>query len=299
MASFLLPGSAIPAHVLSGDSFSAGSNYNVAGTMPNNGALVLTPGASVQAIPAGYHSGSGNVPAVVVPVANVLTGTTIAGQAGTMPENGAIAITPSGASQAIPAGHHNGSGNVAAVSVPVANVLSGTTIAGQAGTYSNIKSRQSGTVGLSASTQTVTIAAVDLTKAIVRISVQTPWNSYPDASYYATSGVLTNATTLTIAVYGGSGDSLNAVWEVIEFNGVKSLQSGSWAISASSQALTISSVNTSKSMIFYSFAASANVGSNYIASILTTLVLTSSTSLTFSQQNATPYIVKWYLVEFY
>jgi hypothetical protein len=102
MSSFLLPGSAIPAHVLSGDSFSAGSNFNVAGTMPNNGALVLTPGASAQVIPAGYHSGSGNVPAVVVPVANVLTGTTIAGQTGTIPNNSGLEVAarasdPSGA----------------------------------------------------------------------------------------------------------------------------------------------------------------------------------------------------------
>jgi hypothetical protein len=76
------------------------------GTMPNNGAMTLTPGASVVAIPAGYHNGSGTVPAVVVPAANVLTGTTIAGTAGTMPNNGAGGtVTPGTANQTKAAGY--------------------------------------------------------------------------------------------------------------------------------------------------------------------------------------------------
>lgn len=113
MSSFLLPGSAIPSHVLVGDTFSAGSNFNAAGSMPNNGALTLTPGASVQSIPAGYHNGSGSVPAVVVPAANVLTGTTIAGTAGTMVNRGGNSFSPlSAVAQAIPAGYYNGTGQV-------------------------------------------------------------------------------------------------------------------------------------------------------------------------------------------
>jgi hypothetical protein len=134
MSDILLPGTADLPNLLAGKTCTSSKGYLFTGTMPNNGAIVITPSSVSQAIPLGYHNGSGNVAAVVVPVANVLTGTTIAGQAGTMPENGAFNITPSGASQAIPAGHHSGSGSVAAVSVPVANVLSGTTIAGQAGT---------------------------------------------------------------------------------------------------------------------------------------------------------------------
>lgn len=108
-----------------------------AGTMPNEGAVTITPGSTAQAIPAGYHNGSGTVPAVVVPAANVLTGTTIAGTAGAMPNRGAVTITPSNVAQAIPAGYHNGSGTVPAVSVPAGNVLTGTTIAGTAGTMPN------------------------------------------------------------------------------------------------------------------------------------------------------------------
>jgi hypothetical protein len=129
----ILPGNAVPANVLIGTSFSAGVNYGAQGSMPNNGALTLTPGASAQLIPAGYHNGSGTVPAVAVPAANVLTGTTIAGTAGTMPNKGAMTLTPGASVVAIPAGYHNGSGTVPAVVVPAAKVLTGTTIAGTAG----------------------------------------------------------------------------------------------------------------------------------------------------------------------
>ena len=79
----------------------------------------------------------GWVAAVIVPAANVLTGTTIAGTAGSMPNQGAVTLTPAATSVAIPAGYHNGSGIVSAVVVPAANVLTGTTIAGTAGSMAN------------------------------------------------------------------------------------------------------------------------------------------------------------------
>ncbi len=59
MASIILPGNATPAQVLAGQTFSAGTNYNVPGTMPNQGSPTLNPG---QAITAGYYGG-GNVAA--------------------------------------------------------------------------------------------------------------------------------------------------------------------------------------------------------------------------------------------
>lgn len=108
-----------------------------AGSMPNQGAVTLTPAATSIAIPAGYHNGSGTVSAVTVPVANVLTGTTIAGTAGTMPNKGAVTLTPAATSVAIPAGYHNGSGVVSAVAVTAAHLLTGDTVAGTAGTMPN------------------------------------------------------------------------------------------------------------------------------------------------------------------
>ncbi|WP_051318374.1 hypothetical protein [Cohnella thermotolerans] len=102
MAQLYIPGTAAPADVLSGKSFSAGTNYIASGAMPNNGAVTITPSASAQTIPAGYHNGSGKVNAVTFDASKVLTGTTIAGTAGTMSNRGAMVITPSTTSQGIP-----------------------------------------------------------------------------------------------------------------------------------------------------------------------------------------------------
>ncbi|PQP90776.1 hypothetical protein CPT76_04275, partial [Paenibacillus sp. AR247] len=55
-------------------------------SMQYRGAQVITPGPSDITIPAGYHNGAGVVKGVNVPRDKVLTGTTIAGQAGVMPD---------------------------------------------------------------------------------------------------------------------------------------------------------------------------------------------------------------------
>ena len=46
---------------MSGKTFSNASGAGITGSMPNNGAVTLTPGTTDQAIPAGYHNGSGKV----------------------------------------------------------------------------------------------------------------------------------------------------------------------------------------------------------------------------------------------
>ncbi|QMV43751.1 hypothetical protein [Cohnella cholangitidis] len=96
-----LTGSAADADVLATKTFyNTDAKTKRTGTMVNRGAVSITPSASAQAIPAGYHNGSGTVAAVAVPAANVLTGTTIAGTAGTMPnragDTAALASSVSG-----------------------------------------------------------------------------------------------------------------------------------------------------------------------------------------------------------
>lgn len=155
MAGILLPGDAGFADVLAGKKFSAGANYNGTGTMANNGAATLTPGASNVAIPAGYHNGAGIVSAVSVPAANVLTGTTIAGTAGTMPNRGAVTLTPSTVNQAIATGYHNGSGIVQGdANLTAANIKSGVSIFGIAGSVSPGVASASGTVTSAATGET-------------------------------------------------------------------------------------------------------------------------------------------------
>ncbi|HYD49310.1 MAG TPA: DUF1566 domain-containing protein, partial [Terriglobales bacterium] len=134
-------GAAAAADVLSGQTFSNAGAAGLTGTMPNNGAVTFTPGTANQAIAAGYHNGSGfcsgdadliaaniksganlfGVAGTVIQAsggaaaADVLAGQSFsnasaAGLTGTMPNNGAAAITPGTADQTIAAGYHNGSG---------------------------------------------------------------------------------------------------------------------------------------------------------------------------------------------
>ena len=135
MGDIFIPGTAIPQHVLAGDIYSSGTNYDSQGQMINQGAITLTPsGTGTVAIPAGYHNGSGYIAQVAVPAANVLTGTTIAGVQGQMVNNGAYNITPTTFNKTIPQGYHNGSGYVVGDSNLVSgNIKSGVSIFGVAG----------------------------------------------------------------------------------------------------------------------------------------------------------------------
>jgi hypothetical protein len=136
-------GDAIAADVLTSKTFSNADNAGVSGSMPDNGAVTMTPSTTAQTIADGYHNGSGTVEgdtdltaaniksgvdifgvsgSVVeatgdATAANVLTGLTFsnaanAGVSGSMPDNAAVTITPSTTAQIITAGYHNGSGTV-------------------------------------------------------------------------------------------------------------------------------------------------------------------------------------------
>ena len=55
-------GDAEKEHVLEGKTFSSEvEGVNVEGTMPDRGAVIITPGTSNKAIPAGFHNGAGYV----------------------------------------------------------------------------------------------------------------------------------------------------------------------------------------------------------------------------------------------
>lgn len=154
MSSLLLPGDAGFADVLAGKKFSAGSKFNAQGTMPNNGAVTLTPsGNGTVAIPAGYHNGSGIVSQVNVPAANVLTGTTIAGVAGTMPNQGSPSWTPGPNNILLPAGYYAGGTIQGDADLIADNILSGKNIFGVAGNVQKVlRATGSGTISSSGDT---------------------------------------------------------------------------------------------------------------------------------------------------
>lgn len=88
-------GTATAANVLAGKTIGSDSGL-VTGTMPDKGAITITPGQTAQAIPAGYHNGSGIVSAVTFDAARVLADTTIAGKKGTMPNRAGMSTGNAG-----------------------------------------------------------------------------------------------------------------------------------------------------------------------------------------------------------
>ncbi len=157
-------GAAAAGDVLSGQTFSNAGGAGT-GTMPNNGAVTLTPSTSDQAIAAGYHSGSGkcagdadlvagNIASGVnlfgvsgsviaasgaAAAGDVLSGQTFSNASGagtgTMPDNGAVTLTPGTSDQAIAAGYHSGSGYCAGDADLVAgNIKNGVNLFGVSGT---------------------------------------------------------------------------------------------------------------------------------------------------------------------
>jgi hypothetical protein len=134
------------------------------GTMPNNGALTLTPGTAAQTIPAGYHNGLGKVVGDAALTAGNIrqgvaifgvagssiqaSGTAVAGEVlsgktfsntsgpatGSMPNNGVVTLTPGTTDQTIPAGYHSGSGKVVGdPALTAGNIRQGASIFGVVG----------------------------------------------------------------------------------------------------------------------------------------------------------------------
>lgn len=110
----------------------------VTGSLPVREGGVVTPGVSPVIKGAGIYDDPITIAAVSVPADKLLIGNTVAGTAGTMPNRGAVTITPSALAQTILAGYHNGFGVVAAVTFDASKLLIGTSIAGTAGTMPNI-----------------------------------------------------------------------------------------------------------------------------------------------------------------
>ena len=131
-------GDAVAENVLAGKIFSNDDDTGILGAMPNRGAVNITPSQSDQVIANGYHNGAGKVLKVPVPVANVLTGTTIAGATGTMPNRGALnqTITSNNGQINILSGYYTG-GVIKAIfaNLVAGNIKTGVNIGGVVGNY--------------------------------------------------------------------------------------------------------------------------------------------------------------------
>ncbi len=160
-------GNAVAGDVLASKTFSNGDDTGLTGAMPNQGAVVLTPGTGNIAIPAGYHNGAGYVvgdadlvPANIragVNIFNVIGKSTVVDtadavldpaylvtgysgyddgirKAGTMPNRGAPTWTPGTADQTIPAGYYSGGTVKGDVDLIATNIRAGVDIFGVVGT---------------------------------------------------------------------------------------------------------------------------------------------------------------------
>jgi len=92
---------------------------------------------NIESIPVGPDTSDATATAADILAPKTAYGAAGTKLTGTMVDRGNLSFTPGPTDQTIPAGKHGGSGKVAAVAVPAANVLAGTTIAGTAGTMPN------------------------------------------------------------------------------------------------------------------------------------------------------------------
>ena len=189
-----------------GDILASKTAYGAAGTkltgtMVDRGNVSYIPGPNAQVIPAGKHGGNGQVAAVVVPADKVLSGTTIAGTAGTMPNRSGNdlpatgSVVRSGRINLRPSiGYWNGV-NFTYLDDPnfiSANILAGKSTFGLAGSLIQGKLFASGS-GVSVSPGTLTVTDLTFTpKFIVVLSTsgtdQWMWTNYLKAFSMNTSG---------------------------------------------------------------------------------------------------------------
>lgn len=174
---------------------------------------------------------------------------------------------------------------------------------------SNIKSIQRGFIqldngGASPYTNSITISAVDLTKAIIKITVNgnDPDNTYYTVERHCVKASLTNATTLALYLTAATISPYcpSVSWEVIEFNNVKSLQKGTTAMAGTLGSVnqTIAAIDMAKTIIFFSHSMTGPAGNLLYQNV--SCVLASTTQLTFrrlilaSVSNS----IYWFAVEF-
>jgi hypothetical protein len=158
-------GTAMAGDVLAGMTFSNDSGGGLTGTMPNNGAVLITPGTVNQSIAAGYHNGAGYCAGDADLIAgNIRSGVNLFGVNGdpnvvnTSSGDAAAGDLQSGKLAWVDGAQITGTGIIASGNAGAADVLTGKTFsntgaAGVAGTMAN-----NGAVSIIPSTSAQTIA---------------------------------------------------------------------------------------------------------------------------------------------
>jgi hypothetical protein len=95
---------------------------------------------------------------------------------------------------------------------------------------------------------------------------------------------------------GLTGAEISVAYQVVEFENIKSLQSGEFTYAGVETTITVNSVDLNKSVLYFSF--STDSTSNLI--ILSALrgSINNATQLLFSHNAGLNFFINWYLVEF-
>jgi hypothetical protein len=161
---------------------------------------------------------------------------------------------------------------------------------------SNIKSIQSiETTYYNQTSKTITISAVNPQNTIVYVSFGSSGGGQNASDVINVE--LTNSTTVTLTstIAGTNTDYL--LITVVEYNNVKSKQTGSVAsLSSSTTNITISPVNINKCILAFSFSSNNTASWGFIPY----MVLTASTNLKIylNYLGSLPSNIKWQILEF-
>jgi len=172
-------------------------------------------------------------------------------------------------------------------------------LTGQGGGGSNIKSIQRGTATLSATSQNVTISEVSPTKSIVRIGFKYQSdNTMVQAAQNFIGARITNSTTVQLLLNTYASAQIDVYWEVIEFNNVKSIQTGVYNTSLASDSITIANVNVSKCSVFHSCTSDNTTFQITPVMYPLNLFIANGTTITTKQFTGFDRTIYWQVIEF-
>ena len=140
----------------------------------------------------------------------------------------------------------------------------------------------------------IPINAVDITKSIVIVTSRYVSGSSVQGNTLLAKAKLINSTTLRIST-NATGAEISTAYQVIEFEKIKSLQTGDFIHAGGDITLPITTVNIGKSMLYFSFS-TENIANSLVLS-LTRGSVESTTQIKFSNNVATNFSIQWYLVE--
>lgn len=100
------------------------------------------------------------------------------------------------------------------------------------------------------STRNIAITSVDLSKSVVRLFPRYA-NGY--AGYHTFTGVLSSSSNIQMVRQFTTNNQNEVIWEVLEFENVKSLQRGTASPVGNELTVPITAVDTGKSVLFFTF----------------------------------------------